>query len=568
MDEKHLKKKQRTSDYQEELLGSTETEFKDVLLSPHKEKVHIEHVQVKNQSVQEISSLQKDEHKTEAANIHGESKVAELEETGQEKDTNVKNNAASEKTFTNDPLSNWPWIRLVDNKGREYYYNALTSKTSWTCTSSPSESEKETSKPPTAYSAAQAQKVWQNFWKRCREAQACSDEMISLNNGENTLQEASSTSRGDISQSMAIYVEHYRSPTAAELRRGARQQVRPPNLEAVGYVQGYDEYNIWYGKYLSDRREGGRREDREKATTRCNPFTDSGWTRCDMEPPLDRPVICLYFAKGCCYLGSNCRYYHRLPTVEDDKKLDMLHDIFGRERFAAHRDDMDGVGTFSEDCRTLFVGDMKVNRVYSNAEEKTEELLRQQFGLWGPIESIRVIRNKNIAFVRYKYRVHAEFAKVAMAEQRLLLDRSDDQISVRWAHPGRDTQNKDEREEITANAWEQANSAVMKRLETLGYSQDDINCQLRWSIQHLNQTRSDSIKDSTYSVISTYPDTQPCLINGHQDQALDKAFTAAEGSYLEESGESESLDVTCPRLSEALSRIETFRSEDAFKVII
>jgi hypothetical protein len=37
--------------------------------------------------------------------------------------------------------------------------------------------------------------------------------------------------------------------------------------------QGFDEYNIWYGKYLSDRREGSRREDREKALTRCNPFT-------------------------------------------------------------------------------------------------------------------------------------------------------------------------------------------------------------------------------------------------------------------------------------------------------
>ena len=82
----------------------------------------------------------------------------------------------------------------------------------------------------------------------------------------------------------------------------------------------------------------------------------------------------------------------------------MLHDIFGRERFASHRDDLDGVGSFSDDCRTLFVGDLKVSRFYPNFEERTRTLIQEQFGLWGPIEDIVVVRNRNIAFVQYRYR--------------------------------------------------------------------------------------------------------------------------------------------------------------------
>ena len=33
-----------------------------------------------------------------------------------------------------------------------------------------------------------------------------------------------------------------------------------------------------------------------------------------------------------------------MPTPEDEKRLDLLHDIFGRERHATDRDDMRGVG--------------------------------------------------------------------------------------------------------------------------------------------------------------------------------------------------------------------------------
>lgn len=491
--------------------------------------------------------------------------------------------------------SKWPWIRLVDNQGVPYFYNALTSKTAWTCDTDAATSEVEACHklPPSAYSAATAQKAWQQFWAQCQEAQQShaslrdtSDDKRLLNSSAvSNLSESAEASK-TLGVSMAIYLEHYRSPTPKELGRAARQQVRPPSTDAPGYVQGFDEYNIWYGKYLSDRREGGRREDREKATTRCNPFTDSGWTRCDMEPELDRPVICLYFAKGCCYLGSNCRYYHRLPTVEDDRKLDMLHDIFGRERFAAHRDDMDGVGTFSEDCRTLFVGDLKVNRVYPNAEEKTEELIRQQFGLWGPLEDIRVIRNKNIAFVRYKYRVHAEFAKVAMAEQRLLLDRADDQISVRWAHPGRDASgDKTQSTRTAAEDWDTAQTALMKRFTALGYTQDDIECYLKWNIQHAElanlpaRPNTNSSEHEEPVPVSQYPNTDARFLERLAHAAVpisgvNLVSPSEKGGMLlpAEGPIDESLTAEVvgrsQRLDEALSRIQAFSSDDVFKVDI
>ncbi|XP_053990130.1 uncharacterized protein LOC128882535 isoform X2 [Hylaeus volcanicus] len=463
-----------------------------------------------------------------------------------------------------DEVCQWPWIRLMSKAGRPYYYNALTSTTSWFPSHSRDKEEKHQCKPPTLFSAANAQKTWQKFWQQCQDIQKPSKTNCHEEKNNTTGDDAEDSSQPTINKSMAVYIEHYKSPTATMLGRAARQQVRPPNTENSGYVQGFDEYNIWYGKYLSDRREGSRREDREKALTRCNPFTDSGWTRCDMEPQLDRPVLCLYFAKGCCYLGSNCRYYHRLPTAEDDAKLDMLHDIFGRERFASHRDDMDGVGTFTEDCRTLFVGDMKVNRVYSNAEEKTEELIRQQFGLWGPLESIRVIRNKNIAFVRYKYRVHAEFAKVAMAEQRLMLDRSDDQISVRWAHGGRDSSNENQKE-ISSRDWEQANTATMNRLENLGYTQEEIDCQLKWSIQQKSVSQQNTAENTT-AVVSSYPLNTMAHLNTTFDNTTSETKNTLPNSSEQPTNEDDIYNFECPTLNKAFSRIQNFHDENVFKV--
>ena len=60
----------------------------------------------------------------------------------------------------------------------------------------------------------------------------------------------------------------------------------------------------------------------------------------------------------------------------------------------------------------------------------TETVVRH-FGEFGPMESVRVLKPKGIAFVTYKLRCTAEFAKEAMAEQSL---DNDEQINVRWAY--------------------------------------------------------------------------------------------------------------------------------------
>lgn len=487
----------------------------------------------------------------------------------------------------------WPWIPLMDASGRQYYYNALTSKTAWSMAEG--ETTEAAAPPPTAFTAASAQAAWQRYWEQWQKAQATeslSRVVPGLTQPAPQEETAATTPAGggppmpmktggpSVAAAMSVYIEHYQTPNAKQLGRPSRQQVRPPENESLGYTQGSEEYNIWYGKYLTDRFENpglfGRREEREKATTRCNPFTDSGWTRCDLEAQLDRPVICIYYARGCCYLGSNCRYYHRLPTAEDDEKLDMLHDIFGRERYASHRDDMDGVGTFSEDCRTLFVGDLKVNRVYPNAEEKSEELIRQQFGLWGPIEDIKVVRNKNIAFVRFKYRVHAEFAKVAMAEQRLLLDRPDDQLCVRWAHAGRGSEDKPDEQQ--AREWDQANKAMMKRLSSLGYTQDDLECLIRWEIQQASKDRPGLPAPGTAlpaaageesAVTAKYPNTNQRFESARLPQPLAEQQPPAE--------EEETDALTRPdseaskglyKMQAVLSRIESAQKQDPFSVDI
>lgn len=139
----------------------------------------------------------------------------------------------------------WPWIPLVDNQNRTYYYNALTSKTSWTCDAS----SKESSVPPSAYTAATAQKAWHQFWSQCQQSQNHVSEGERLPGSDVSAPKKPTESRS-CGSSMAVYLEHFRSPTAKELGRPARQQVRPPSTEAVGYVQGSITQSFFYIVFL------------------------------------------------------------------------------------------------------------------------------------------------------------------------------------------------------------------------------------------------------------------------------------------------------------------------------
>ncbi len=117
------------------------------------------------------------------------------------------------------------------------------------------------------------------------------------------------------------------------MKRPARQQVADTRRDTA-YIEGNYDYNIWYDKYLTDRKE-----EREKipAMHKCNPTLDTGYTKADLQEKEGGAYFCMYFAKGCCAEGVNCRYYHRVPTKQDAEKIENLRDVFGRSRFATHR---------------------------------------------------------------------------------------------------------------------------------------------------------------------------------------------------------------------------------------
>eukprot|EP00002_Diphylleia_rotans_P024174 TRINITY_DN4767_c0_g1_i4.p1 TRINITY_DN4767_c0_g1~~TRINITY_DN4767_c0_g1_i4.p1 ORF type:complete len:345 (-),score=70.63 TRINITY_DN4767_c0_g1_i4:413-1447(-) len=84
---------------------------------------------------------------------------------------------------------------------------------------------------------------------------------------------------------------------------------------------------------------------------------------------------------------------------------------------------MGGVGTFSRDNRTLYIGNLRIVK-------DIEAVMQRHFSEWGEIEAIRVLHLKNCGFVRYKLRGSAEFAKEAMSDQSL---DHNEMLNVRWA---------------------------------------------------------------------------------------------------------------------------------------
>jgi len=87
---------------------------------------------------------------------------------------------------------------------------------------------------------------------------------------------------------------------------------------------------------------------------------------------------------------------------------------------------MGGVGTFTRQNRTLYVGRIKE----VGTGEETEETVRRHFKEWGEIEKIRVLQYRSVAFVTYANEYNAQFAKEAMACQSL---DNDEILNVRWA---------------------------------------------------------------------------------------------------------------------------------------
>ena len=99
------------------------------------------------------------------------------------------------------------------------------------------------------------------------------------------------------------------------LKRPARVQA-DFDPRSQGRLEGAQEYNIWYGKYLGDHWDMGL--GRDPAPTRCNVARDAGYTKADRQNGKERAYFCIHFARGSCCKGKNCTYYHRIPTARDD----------------------------------------------------------------------------------------------------------------------------------------------------------------------------------------------------------------------------------------------------------
>ncbi|KAJ3124899.1 Pre-mRNA-splicing factor [Nowakowskiella sp. JEL0407] len=241
--------------------------------------------------------------------------------------------------------------------------------------------------------------------------------------------------------------EPEKPPEPEPPKKMARRQVGRPDKRSKDAKGMGGTYNIFYDRWYT---EGERRGlNLEKALTRCNPEKDSGATK-GKDPGQ---YFCVHFAHGCCTKGPDCQFLHRLPTVND--RFELTRDVFGREKFRDDRDDMGGVGTFERDNRTLYVG-----RVGSYKD--MDLAVRRHFEIWGPIENIRILEAKAVAFVRYKYRVHAEFAKEAMYGQSL--DKNE-VLNVRWA-----TEDPNPRviEEIKQRNQEMALQRIVEKLPQIG----------------------------------------------------------------------------------------------------
>ena len=205
-------------------------------------------------------------------------------------------------------------------------------------------------------------------------------------------------------------------------RRPARKQVE--EYTKRGVIEDMGNYNIWYGKYESVQgKRGEARGKGEQAETRCHLATDVGRTRGDDNPGA---FICYLFAQGRCHLGSECSYLHRVPDDEFDARLDTAKDCFGRTRHGSDSDNMGGVGNFNRESTTLYAGGLKVR-----SSDDLELRVRDNFGEFGELASVKAFPKRAITFVTYINRASAEFAKIAMADQGL---GNGDVLNVRWAY--------------------------------------------------------------------------------------------------------------------------------------
>ncbi|KAI9269346.1 hypothetical protein BY458DRAFT_490147 [Sporodiniella umbellata] len=175
-------------------------------------------------------------------------------------------------------------------------------------------------------------------------------------------------------------------------------------------------YNIWHHRYSGLERDFNKRSYRPKY--KVNIARDSGETTGSRNPNAH---FCLFFAKGMCTQGPRCAMWHRIPAKSD--VIETTIDCFGRDKFTDFRQDMGGVGGFLKENRTLYVGRIAVT-------DDVEQVIERQFGQFGSLERVRILKGRGVAFVTYRTRGNAEFAREAMMNQCL---ENNEIVNVRWA---------------------------------------------------------------------------------------------------------------------------------------
>ncbi|OZJ05975.1 hypothetical protein BZG36_01214 [Bifiguratus adelaidae] len=205
-----------------------------------------------------------------------------------------------------------------------------------------------------------------------------------------------------------------------EYTRPARTQVTEEDLQRTLEERrpAGSTYNIWSHKWRGGDREFGVRT---RAKYRCDPARDSGITAGSTNPDA---YFCLYFARGMCAYGKNCANWHRVPDEQDHEETTI--DCFGRDKFVEFKQDMGGVGSFNLANTTLYVGKMRG----LDDRDEMERIIRKHFEPWGEIAAIYLLNRRGVAFITYKTRMNAEFAKEAMSNQSL---EHNEIINVRWA---------------------------------------------------------------------------------------------------------------------------------------
>ncbi len=169
---------------------------------------------------------------------------------------------------------------------------------------------------------------------------------------------------------------------------------------------------------------------------KLKPEVDTGYTKADKMDGTGT-YFCVYFARGCCTEGVNCRYYHRVPQASDLSQTDNLRDIFGRTRHATHKDNYEGVGSFNRQCQVLCVSKISLDPEQNGTRDgmTVKDIVRlvyEHFSLYGEIEDVHFNLGRFCAYIKFEHRSYAEFGREAMLDQ-VLVEGVTEPLRIQWA---------------------------------------------------------------------------------------------------------------------------------------